>query len=524
MIEQDPKPGLPSTLAAIDIGSNSIRMTIGQLLPDGSVEVIERANRSVRLGQDCFRHFRLTPATMRAALGILREFKRRIDEYQIKHIWTVATSAVREARNADVFLDRILMACGLEVQIIDASQERRITVSAVRAALNHKPLDFGGSHILICEVGGGSTMMTIMRRDKLIGSQSLVLGSIRIQEILGTAGRAGGQIAELIENEIEAVLSPVKSLIPLARVGIFIAVGADARFAAAQTGKLSENPKFHRINRKAFDDFVNRNRTLSIEQLALQSDMSYSDAETLLPALLIFQSLLRLTRAKEVIVPSVSMRDGLLLELSRQCRGQVDESIAHEVIQSAMALAEKYRVNLHHARRVADCAMRLYDELKNVHGLGFRPRLLLEAATLLHECGTFVSTRAYHKHTYYLVANSEIYGLAPSEVSVVAHIARYHRRSTPKASHLEYTALPQESRILVNKLAAILRLARALDITDVRQIDRLVCLLDQDSVRIQAPGLSEESLSSRSVEIRSSMFEDVFGLNLELEPLPENTR
>jgi exopolyphosphatase/guanosine-5'-triphosphate,3'-diphosphate pyrophosphatase len=524
MPEQEQNLPSPQTLAAIDIGSNSIRMTLGQLLADGTVDIIERANRPVRLGQDCFCHFRLTPTTMRAAVNILREFKRRIDEYQIKHIWTVATSAVREARNADVFLDRILMACGLEVQIIDASQERRITVSAVRAAMNDKPWNFGGSQMLICEVGGGSTMMTVMRRGKLISSQSLVLGSIRIQEILGTAGRSSSQTAELIENEIESVLVSVKSLVPLARVGTFVAVGADARFAAAQIGIPSENPKFHRVTRPAFDDFVRRNRHLSIEQLAMQSDMSYSDAETLLPALLIFQSLLRLTRAKELLVPSVSMRDGLLLELARRCRGQEDESIAQEAIQSAMTIAEKYRVNLHHARRVADCAIRLYDELKPVHGLGFRPRLLLETAALLHECGTFVSTRAYHKHTYYLVANSEIYGLTPNEVAVVAHVARYHRRSSPKAAHLEYTALPQESRILVNKLAAILRLAKALDVTDVRQIDRLRCLLDQDSVRIQAPDLSDESLSKRSVEMRSSLFEDVFGLSLELEPLPESTR
>ncbi len=521
MAENEQNSPSPLTLAAIDIGSNSVRMTIGQLCPDGTVEVIERANRPVRLGQDCFRHSRLSPATMRAAVNILREFKRRIDEYQIKNIWTVATSAVREARNADVFLDRILMACGLQVQIIDASQERRITVSAVRAAMNDKPLDFGGTQMLICEVGGGSTMMTIMRRGKLISSQSLVLGSIRIQELLGTAGRAGIQIAEWIENEIEAVLSPVRSLVPLARVGTFIAVGADARFAAAQIGKLSDNPKFHLIDRKSFDEFVNQNRYLSVEQLALQSDMPYSDAETLLPALLIFQSVLKLTRAKQIVVPSVSMRDGLLLELARRCRGQEDESIAHEATQSVMALAEKYRVNLHHARRVADCALRLYDELKNVHGMGFRPRLMLEAAALLHECGTFVSTRSYHKHTYYLIANSEIYGLTPNEVVVVAHIARYHRRSTPKASHLEYTALPQESRILVNKLAAILRLAKALDITDVRHIDRLRCILDQDSIRIQTPDLSHESLNKRSVEIRSSMFEDVFGLNLELETTSE---
>lgn len=523
MTQQQKNGFVSQTLAAIDIGSNSIRMTIGQLNPDGAFDILERANRPVRLGRDCFRYFRLTPATMRAVVNILREFKRRIDEYQVQHIWTVATSAVREARNADVFLDRILMACGLQVQIIDASQERRITVSAVRAAMNGSQMSFAAGQMMICEVGGGSTTMTIMHRGKVISSHSLVLGSIRIPEMFGSEGRSTTQIVELIENEIDSVLATVKSLVPLGRVKTFIAVGGDARFVASRAGQQMDNPQFHRIRRQAFEEFVQSHRNQTVDQLALQSDMSYSEAETLLPALLIFQSLLRLTRVKEVIVPAVSMREGLLLELSRRCRGQEDESIAQEAIQSAMALAEKYRVNLHHARRVADCALRLYDEMKSIHGLDARARLLLEVAALLHECGTFVSTRAYHKHTFYLVANSEIYGLLPKEVAVVAHVARYHRRSIPKISHLEYTALAQESRILVNKLAAILRLAKALDVMNIRQIERLRCVLDQDSVRIQAPNLSDESLVKRSMEIHSSMFEDVFGLNLELETLPEST-
>ena len=134
---------------------------------------------------------------------------------------------MREARNADVFLDRILMACGLQVQIIDASQERRITVSAVRAAMNSSQMSFPGGQMMICEVGGGSTTITIMHRDKVISSHSLVLGSIRIQEMFGSEGRSTTQIVELIENEIDSVLATVKSLVPLGRVKTFIAGGGD---------------------------------------------------------------------------------------------------------------------------------------------------------------------------------------------------------------------------------------------------------------------------------------------------------
>ena len=507
-------------LAAIDIGSNSIRITIGQLLPDGQIEILEKAHRPVRMGQDTFRYSVLAPETMRAAVSILREFRQRIDHYQIKRIWTVATSAVREANNADVFLDRVLTATGIEVDIIDASLERRLTVSAVRSILDQRQPTIG-VQTLICEVGGGSTMMTILRRGKLITSQSLGLGSVRLQETLGAGTRQTGQLYELMENEISSVLVSLEGLIPLGQVRTFFAIGGDARFAASHVGKVMPNPDFYSIRSQALEKFVEWLKSMSVEKLVMQSETSYNEVETLIPSMLIFRELMHSTKAKELIVPSVSMRDGLLLELARRCQGQEDTSTSQEVIQSALILAEKYKINIHHAKQVAECALRLFDELKPVHKLGQRARLFLEVAALLHEAGTFVSTRSYHKHTWYLIANSEIFGLTRSEVAIVAHVARYHRRSGPKTTHVEFMSLPKESRILVSKLAAILRLAKALNVADIGQIEKLQCKFDKDTIKILVPETPDMSVSKQSIEIRGHMFEDIFGYNLEIEAMPQ---
>jgi exopolyphosphatase/guanosine-5'-triphosphate,3'-diphosphate pyrophosphatase len=508
------------SLAAIDIGSNSVRMTIGQLLPDGQIEVLEKAQRPVRLGQDTFRYSVLEPETMRAAVSILREFKQRLDQYQIKHVWAVATSAIREAHNTDVFLDRVLTAAGIEVDIIDASLERRLTVSAVRSILDERQPSIGTA-TLICEVGGGSTMMTVLRRGKLVASQSLGLGSIRLPEMLGADSRQAAQLHELMENEIASVLASVAGLIPLGQISTFFAIGADVRFAAAQVGKIMPNPSFHCISGKAMEKFIEWLKSMTVEKLVTQSDLSYSEAETLIPAMLIFRALMRSTRAKELIIPLVSMRDGVLLELARRCNQQEDPGATQEVIQSALILAEKYKINIHHAKRVAGCALRLFDELKSVHKLPSRARLFLDVAAILHEAGTFISPRSYHKHTWYLIANSEIFGLTRLEVAIVAHVARYHRRSSPKTTHVEFMSLPKESRILVSKLAAILRLAKALNVSEIGQIDRLVCKLDQDTVKILIPGAPDASVSKHSVEIRGNMFEDIFGYNLEIDSIAQ---
>jgi exopolyphosphatase/guanosine-5'-triphosphate,3'-diphosphate pyrophosphatase len=187
------------------------------------------------------------------------------------------------------------------------------------------------------------------------------------------------------------------------------------------------------------------------------------------------------------------------------------------VIHSAESLAEKYRVDLDHARNVTDMAVRLFDELQTDHGLGARHRLLLRVAGLLHEVGSFVSNLAHHKHSCYLIGNSEIFGLNRDDTEIVAHVARYHRRSSPKPSHLEYIALPRESRVVVNKLAAILRVADALARTRGRKIVNPHFQRRGDEFVISLPGAADLVLERRSLAVKGDMFEDVYGMTLRLE-------
>lgn len=511
--EEITTPSPAPVLAAIDIGSNSIRMSIGQVHPDGRIEVLEQAQRAVRLGQDTFRRAHLDRVTMQAAVSILREFKRRVDLYAAQRTWVVATSALREARNADVFIDRVLMTTGLEVDVIDSPQEGRLTVSAVRAAMGDDA-SLVESRTLISEVGGGSTVLMLLDHGQIAASQSLGLGSIRLQEVLDTGSEPWQRTSEFIRNEILSILSSLEGIMPLKSIRTFLAVGNDARFAAEKVGQPLANPRFRKVGLRAFHQLVDEIKSYTIEQLVSRYDLPFPEAETLTAALMVYQELLKATQAKGLIVPYVSMRDGLLLEMNRRAMGREDRLFSREVTQSARVIAEKYKVNLHHAERVAACAVRLFDELQREHGLGYRHRVLLEAAALLHEVGTYVSTRAYHKHTYYLIAHSEIYGLTGTEVEITAHVARYHRRSAPKPSHTEYMSLARENRIIVNKLAAILRLAKALDVSDIRRIDQVRFAFEEDRFVVRIPGLSEHSLRMRSLEIRSDFFEDVYGMKI----------
>lgn len=503
-------------VAAIDVGANAVRMAVAQVFPDGRIEVLERLQQAVRLGQDTFRRGRLGASAMRAAVAILRDYRRVLDLYKVERVRAVATSAVREASNADNFLNRIYMATRLDVEVIATSEESRLTVSAVRSAVGNA-LGINQGHTLVVDVGGGSTLLTLLENGDIAQAISLRLGSIRLQETLLTSDEPPERSAELLRTHIATVIGAGAGSLPLDGIQSFVAVGGDARFASRQIGTPTESPDLVLVERAELDKLIRRCERHPAEELARHFGLPFAEAETLVPALLVYQHLLHVTGASGMIVSRVSMRDGLLLELAREVTGQEDRGVVEGVIHAALALAEKYHVNLAHAEHVAELAVRLFDFLQADHGLGSRYRLLLRVAALLHEVGTFVSSQAHHKHSYYLLAHSEIFGLDREEIELVAHVARYHRRSPPKPSHWEYMSQRRETRMAINKLAAILRVADALVRGPGRQWEHLRFEHLGDDLVIYVPDLSEFMLEQRALAVKGGMFEEVYGMRPRLE-------
>ena len=504
------------TVAAIDVGSNAIRMAIAEILPDGTIEVLERLQRAVRLGQDTFRRGRLGSQSMRAAVNVLKDYRQQLQLYEVEHVRAVATSAVREAGNADTFLDRILMATDLQVEVIGTSEESRLIVSVVRQAVG-AALEMERRRTLIAEVGGGSTLLSVLQGGEIASSQSLSLGSIRLQEMLLTSQESPQRSADLLRQQIANEIASAEGSLPLKKIESFVAVGGDARFAAAEIGKSDTSADPTIVKRTALAKLVRRCQRLSAEELSKRHGIPFADAETLRPALLIYEALIEKTAAEEMIVSSVSIRDGLLLDLARDVTGQEDEDLLSGVIHSAMAIAEKFHVDLRHAQDVTDLAVCLFDQLQDDHGLAARHRLLLQVAGLLHEVGSVVDGRAHHKHSYYLISNSEIFGLSRDETTIVAHIARYHRRAAPKPSHVEYMSLPRKIRVVISKLAALLRMADALAGGHLENVSELRFERQADELIIYVPGRADLLLERKAIAAKGDLFEDIYALKVRLE-------
>jgi exopolyphosphatase/guanosine-5'-triphosphate,3'-diphosphate pyrophosphatase len=317
----------------------------------------------------------------------------------------------------------------------------------------------------------------LLRQGEANRSAVYALGAVRLRQALGLRRLSHDVQLALLKRSITNVIEEIRREIPLQRVKHIVALGGDVRFAAARILDTLNVKDHHagsddlrEIPRDAFLEFCGKIERLSEEQLIERFRLPAVEAETLLPSLLVYGTLLSETTAEQVVVSDASLRTGLLLDLAEPGGRLKADDFERQVLASADALGHKHRFDRAHGQHVAALATQLFDQLHGDHGLGDRERLLLRVASLLHDIGIYVSLRAHHKHSQYLIAASQIFGLTDDETAIVANIARYHRRALPQRSHLQYVALDRQDRVTVNKLAAILRIANALDAEHLQKV------------------------------------------------------
>ncbi len=505
------RPTVTEPLAVIDIGASAARLTIAEPDRDGGLRILEEASRGVLLGKDTFTHGRITAPTMEAALKVLEGFRRLLEDHSVSRMRAVATSAIREASNRDTFLDRVRLRTGLDVEVIDGSEENRLTHLAVRQALGDHPGLMKGTSLLV-EVGGGSGDLTILVDGVPKFSGTYALGAIRLRQSLGSwTGTHEGKV-RLLTRHIRNVVEDIKREVALHDVRHVIALGGDVRFAASRVEPLERRDgRFTLLARDAFIRTCGELSALATETLAERFRLGPVEAETLVPALLAYQALLAETEARVLIVPRASLRLGLLLDMARGEGAGGLADLAPLVMASAVALGERYRFDAAHGHAVSHLATRLFDDLRSEHGLSERDRLLLMVAALLHDVGIHVNRNGHHKHAQYLLAASDIFGLSREDLAIVSNVARYHRRALPQKSHLPYAQLERGARVRVSKLAALLRVANALDAEHLQKIWEARVLRRPDEWVLEVEGTGDLTMERLSVQARADLFTDVFG-------------
>jgi exopolyphosphatase/guanosine-5'-triphosphate,3'-diphosphate pyrophosphatase len=436
-----------------------------------------------------------------------------MNSYGVENVRAVATSAVREARNGDVFLDRIRARSGVEFDIINEAEESRLVFLAVRDALARNTA-FRGARTLLVEVGGGSTSLTLLRRGEPNRSGVYALGAVRLRQQLDLRKHSQDIQVALLRRYIANIIDEIRLEIPLSRVTQLIAIGGDVRFAASQLAESDGSELTRQIGRDQFLAFCDEVERLDEDGIVERFRLPAVDAETLGPALMVYRALVMETGARNVVVSDATLRGGMLLDAADPGGRLSAEDFERQVMASAEALGQRYRLDRDHGLHVSALAIRLFDQLCEEHGLGDRERLLLRVASLLHDVGIYVSLRAHHKHSQYILAASQIFGLSDEDTAIVSNIARYHRRGFPQTSHVPYVALDRQDRLLVNKLAAILRVANALDAEHAQKVRDFRLVRRASTWLLELEGTGDLTMEVLAASARADMLVETFGRQL----------
>lgn len=502
-------------IGVIDVGAHSIRLEIAQVHPGGAVETLEDLTQPIALGRDVFTQGRIRGSNITLAGDVLSDYARTLREYGVRHYQAIATSAAREALNRDLFVSRVSHMSGITLEILEDMQEIRLMYLAVQAALERAgEFDLAKHQVLLCNIGTGSSQVAFVESGRLVSGESIRLGTLRVMEELGQNG-GGTRLREVVDPFVSTIIRWVGRITVHGASDSFIGLGSSVRAVACLGSGAPPDQQIVYLSREDFKAAAAEILALAPAEAASKWSLSDTDADSLAPCCVMLEHFFDITDADRLLVPMVNTRDAIIRDILREQRGKADPFIP-EIISATENLGEKYHYDAKHARCVTNNALLLFDKLQDFHNLPARARLLLEIAGILHDLGLFISNEQHHKHSRYLVRNSHIPGLSSDEVNLVSVIARYHRKAAPRAQHLEYASLSPEDRLLVYKLAAILRVADALDRSHAGAVPNLRVRVANGALVLSSKSARDFTLERWGLARKADMFEEVFGLRVTL--------
>lgn len=448
--------------AAIDIGTNSIHLVVARADSNGGFEVLTTDKEVVRLGEGSGEMRCLTPAAMDRGIAALRRFRQIADAYNADAA-AVATSAVREATNRQEFLDRALDEAGIHVDVIAGVEEARLIHLGVLQAL-----PVFDEQLLVVDIGGGSTEFIVGQGTEIVDARSLKLGHIRLTDRFFPDGIVEPGSLAACQRWVRNALAPAGLV--LGAHGHSVAVGSSGTIGACaqMVSAVGQHAGDRReISREALSKLVDElasHRDPESRAGAIRG-LERRRADVIVGGAVLLEQIFVAFDVDTMQHSPFALREGVLLD-----RAHGDEGGFHHLNnirrESVLRFADAYEEDRSHVEHITDLSLELFDGLQSRHGYDLFERDILEAAGLLHNVGLFVSHAAHHKHSWYIIRNSDrLAGFTDREIELIAQVARYHRRSAPKPTHDTFMALPEADRQRVKLLAGILRIAIALDRT-----------------------------------------------------------
>lgn len=499
------------TFAAVDIGSNSVRLKIARLTAHHLVEIHE--DREVtRLGESVFQNGFLSPEAIALTVKVLRRFHRAVQRAGADHVHVVATSALRDARNSHAFLEWVRSATGWRVEIISGLEEARLIHLGLTSTLR-----VNSSNVLMIDLGGGSCELTVSQKGHIRETVSLPLGAVRLtNDFLHHDPPRKPELRQLrglIAREIGRIAPRIIKARP--RIVIATSGTAEALSTVCHTLYRTKSQRANTVTRLQMRRIAKMLARMPLEQRRKVPGIGLRRAEIIIAGAAVFSELLERHKLAGFRFSPLGLRDGLLAQMAADYdhATQSGRQIESERRDSILAALRHYHVDLDHAMRVRDSAAQLFSDLRAIHRLPPEYKEWIAAASMLCEVGDYVNRTGRHRHTYYIISHSEILGYTPQQRRLIAAIARYLGKSRPSPTDAPIKALPPSDQKHVAKASFLLRLASALNLGRSGALRTVRVKVSEGSVSLLLVPRRPMSVDLElwAVEREKAYFREVFG-------------
>ena len=497
-------------IAAIDIGTNSIRLVVAEVQPDGSYRILDEDREMTRLGHGLYDDGRIGEEPMAHSLRVLGRMKAIVEGFGVGELRTIATSAVREASNGREFVREAWKRCRVRVDIVPPEEEARLALKSVR-----RHYDLGDRRTAIVDIGGGSAEVVLAVGGLVELVVSLPLGAVRLTERYLTSDPVKPKHWSALQRAIDAAVKAGMGKVPFSAD---VMIGSGGTFTnlvemvqCEREGEAS-TPRDYPLARAEVTRILDRLRETPLASRREIPGLNPQRADIIVAGVAVVDRLAKRLGTQRVLVNDRGIRDGVLLAMIEELPGMArPRRIAPpDRMDSARRLARQCRSNERHCERVATLAVQLFDSLRRPFDLPPEGRDILMAGALLHDIGYLINHERHHKHAYHLIMHGDLPGFSAREVELIANVARYHRRAAPKKSHENFERLNKDERRLVRRLSGILRIADGLDRTHGGVIKAVRARTDRKKVRLAVTASRNPSIELDDARRKSALFEKAF--------------
>ena len=512
---KEPRPSY-GVKAVIFLGADAVSMMVAEQTAQGT-RVLDVLSQPVELAYDVFTASCISRDTIDRCVQITQGYNELLAEYRLAgkvEVRLLATNILVDVRNMDTLVNRMQITCGLQLEVMDDGEMTRLLYLNTRNLIdNHSEL--AEKRVLVLHVGPGNTRLLLFDKGRISYYASYRMGAHRTGIAIGDAAEMAGTESEsaLIREHIRGIMEQVSYDI-------------EDDLPEPPDALVIYGPDFHVISsplaqgdQVSIDSLTRLAHEISAtppSQRPARYKEDYASVCALLPAALIYLAVARDFEPRSIMFPAEEFSHAFLRNLMP---GRHDDlALEEEVVHFSVLLANHYRVDKAHGQQIRRLTMTLFDQLQDLHGLTRHDRLLLKVAAILHEVGSYINPKKHHQHSQYIILNSEIFGLSRADVEVVGLLARYHRHGAPTIAEPTYALLNQADRLRVQKLAALLRVAEAMERAHSRRIRSFSVRTNARRLELLVPDVSDLTLENLALRTKGALFTDIFGYDIILLP------